>query len=1467
MSSETFPATRTIQSSLQERQRNSRLFILWILLISIVTFLFVLLFWLSPWQTPTYWSIQLLGKESRLPWANEDRSSMLETGLWTNTNVLPPNPSRDEIRLHLKTLSKTTKSTPVVFHVEGAVCLGPEGEPLLLPSNEVADHPRNRLPLIEVMNALRECRARNKLLILQLTPVCEDARDPIEAVITLVNEYQDDRTLCLLSSCIGQTPQSSPDLKRTVFGHYLFEGLYGDADGWNAEKVIDKVVTAEELANFVRTKVERWCANNLALKQTPILLGNGENFILRKVNADERSGVESELQPDPKELGEVWQTFDQTLAQGMDRKSPHALARFAQALIRNEENWLQSGSIDQLKSSIAAAVSNFQFESIRESATLGPAHPISIAAIRSDFKSADLKTTRDDLNATFVRVENQTVSPEKAKEMVGKLPPEFEVFQAKPYDLLSVITLDLILNDPSTDQRRFIWMSQILQRKESVPKFVEIDLIQRIAEILQNRSSSRLLYSQALRLIKLVSSIEASAFIPDAYPWVSRILDESQQLRMAAEVHFFGQGFVSEAQCERRIASAEKVASRLNDIVNQFVSASALLHAAEFLDIAINPIRDRDVILQTEIDLLQTRLKKLQSSLRSSSEVQTEVSLIQAMNNWQVYSLSLNESLEKVRRPFQSQYIERAASDLDRAQIADQHLLLLNSYLATPLMAAADRTKLRQARTKFWFRRYQASIEDDINERWNIRSRLLTAEWMNPCQYEASDANWKRSISIPVNAPDVTKNHRAKLLWGWNAKRFEMIPPNQGVYSIFASQAAAEFRLVSEPSPNAAILEIKQESVSPVNRSSQSLLTDLRLRNSHPTKPISARIQFQTPNPEWVEAPANMSIELLPLQEKLISVPLQIGAKPFLHDDKRGLLLEAKVADQTYWKTLPIDLGLLTTRFELLMQQSPETLPQLLDEIRLRPNGSIVSYQFHLANKSTKDQNVIVRWKDVNREVALSVAGNQTVPIKFSAPPQAAPLPMQSAVPDFNVIPNRLSLEILDSKSRDLIQSLNVPIHVMNPFEYLLVDEVSLQSSPNQKSNRLMARIRASSLPSTDPCIIDLNLSEELNPGISVQNKKTRGILSPESKVVTMYADDIGFAEGLVGSLHLTLDVDGYARAFSFKGLAIPRESSSLLRPSNDPLVRIRTEKIASTKQPLPVQIETTNAPPGTTIRVALGLLKEGKFQEDLFRSFSTPRNEAVSVKFDPKGELQFKAKVTDHEIKLPVDQIAGRRILRATLLGPQGDPISSDEEEITLDEQGPANVRFIDAPLRVNQGKPLTLKATCDPSFSGIEKVRMYYGEPMNDAPPPTATPILAELISARSFVWQATLPQTDAKRQTTVTVEFTSKAKQVKTRSIRLELLDPIEAAQSEFGRISGVVTEGDRAQGELPVQLYDEKGVAKAQTKTDEKGKYEFINVPPGKYRLVGRKISTNRSATNQIEVKPGQSVSVTLALLLN
>ena len=227
-----------------------------------------------------------------LAWRVQDRDALVEGGYFTATADVSAS-SLDQISLvrELKALSRQGGPESVTVYLIAAARTDAAGQVYLLPADAHLDDPSTWLPLRRVLELLKQSDARRRLLILDLQaphvglperqvgsvrprgPILLD--DVAACVPKDLEAVPDNRRLVLSSCAAGQKPLASEALRRSVFGHYLEEGLRGWADASGNGRV-----TVRELAAFVSSHVERWAWTVGNARQTPVLLGEGSDFTL-----------------------------------------------------------------------------------------------------------------------------------------------------------------------------------------------------------------------------------------------------------------------------------------------------------------------------------------------------------------------------------------------------------------------------------------------------------------------------------------------------------------------------------------------------------------------------------------------------------------------------------------------------------------------------------------------------------------------------------------------------------------------------------------------------------------------------------------------------------------------------------------------------------------------------------------------------------------------------------------------------------------------------------------------------------------------------------------------------------------------------------------------------------------------------------------------------------------------------------
>jgi hypothetical protein len=241
----------------------------------------------------------------------------------------------------------------------------------------------SRLRLQRVLDRLaRVPRDRNVVLVLDATQVQAHGRigllqntfarelDRLDAKIAAIPNL-----VVLSASDVDQTSWPCEDLRRTIFAHYLIEGLQGHADGVDGVK--DSKVDASELHHYVSAKVSKWVQANRGAVQTPVLLPKG-SLGLERARRIHLTTVPHNLPAavtpgpafvPPEALRAEWQAHAKLAAElpAPWVYSPHLWRRYQDSLLRYER-LLEAGDAASAKT-LAARVFDLG-QQIRQARTL-----------------------------------------------------------------------------------------------------------------------------------------------------------------------------------------------------------------------------------------------------------------------------------------------------------------------------------------------------------------------------------------------------------------------------------------------------------------------------------------------------------------------------------------------------------------------------------------------------------------------------------------------------------------------------------------------------------------------------------------------------------------------------------------------------------------------------------------------------------------------------------------------------------------------------------------------------------------------------------------------------------------------------------------------------------------------------------------------------------------------------------------
>lgn len=1589
----TAPVPRSWGPDLPVPHGKARRYALLVVLLTLVVLAGVtvgLLYWLSPPRTPNalpVWVTAEAGVEIPVPWAVQDRAAILDGRLLGHPLDDTANPNRDQLRYRFRALERLPRRQPLVVYLAAPASVDATGGVYLLPADPLGDHPRNRLPLVELLAHVRDCPARNKLVILHLTPLSDDPlfAPPAGALSTAIAKALDDTPdaarLCLVACGPGQTPHASPDLGHSAFGHYVEIGLRGAADGWGPNGDRDGRVSVTELAAFVRTRVGRWAAENLRSPQTPVLVGSAADFTIRSYPLPESAAL-PESSPSgnpapsiayPDWLRAGWDRHDRWLADGQAAGAPRVLARLRATLLAAERDLLagrpagdvqqaldrQLGQLDQLVAAFASVPA--------------PSPLPTLAAAFPGYAPTDPAVLRELADATRTDPGPPVAAPLKPGEKPPAAPPlpaVFEPLVKKPHPDLALAAFRVLADDSAPSAGRVRRMAQLLAIQSPAPKFAETVLVQRLAELADPAVSGAPWSAERAALaLQTMRMLEEAASRPEVVAWAQPALDQANRLRVDAEAMLFAPGYANPAEAERRLQAAADAARQLKASSDQLRGAIAAQDEGLFWLTGLTAAVDPGLVAFADVLRLTDATRQLGDSLARPDQPVDAAGFAELARSWRDREAAVRAALGTVSTRFRPAALARLRGRADAAD-ADQAVLgELNAVLATPLVPAADRVTLWNVRASLDRRLNDATVRKDSLDDDAIRRRLASPEPIDPRdptpavtvdgERIARRANWTTALlrvggvregvvnatasklsnlagNLPAfgarlrrvwleelpdwldhatsvgsaarlariapvvratsvldqadrNPGSVIRRDQARRLWAWHASEFEYwareasaIRP-ESADAQFAHSAARACALVAAP-PATPFIDIG--SVQPIaltpEKQTANMNVAVRLLGSAASQSVLVRVL--SPAEQWVRATDERRTELNPVRAQPVPFEIAAGSQPSAYPDLKGVLIEGEVGGRSYHRRVPVSLDAITNRLDLYFRASPTDPPRPANAIALRPLAVPQSYQLLLSNPTPKARVVVARLRGFDRVTApVTVDPGKVAPLKFPAPaPVAPPAPPPMgqpapAEPTFDLLQGPLVVELFDpSDLEKVVQHFTVPVTVLDPADYLKADEAVFRPAAGARPNRLSVQVVPESLPPGPPCQIVVSLPPTRNPDLlQVRDANLSGPMPKDNRPLTLYAENIAFTGPAGGKLTVTVAADGVERAFTFAGEVIPNTGTIRLGRLTQPMVRVTREKgqwYALPAVPLPVPLEVDNAPAGATVELRLGTetinpaTRIATFATDVAMTVEPAKERAAGIRFDPKGESIFlRGTLKDPSPSMPVGLLVGERTLEARLLDATGAVLDVDRTTVIFDGTPPTDVHFIDLPPQTGKGQQLTVRATCEPTVSGIKEVKFFIGQPAKNAPPSNPPPVPGQLIDPKGNIWQGTLSLGKDDR-VTVGVQFTTKAGLSKIETAEVELVDPAELTKPKPGKITGKLTESNIAQGDHPVYLYDDKRKPIAQTKTRRDGTYEFANVPPGKYYVYSIHVETNRDAMAEVTVNAGATTTKDLEMYL-
>lgn len=423
-----------------------------------------------------------------------------------------------------------------------------------------------------------------------------------------------------------------------------------------------------------------------------------------------------------------------------------------------------------------------------------------------------------------------------------------------------------------------------------------------------------------------------------------------------------------------------------------------------------------------------------------------------------------------------------------------------------------------------------------------------------------------------------------------------------------------------------------------------------------------------------------------------------------------------------------------------------------------------------------------------------------------------------------------------------------IQLNVMQTEEYLSFDP------PPEIDNdgRLVVRVKPKAKFRGPPCQLELDWTrlKNLVPDQTPSGAMKSELDDQENKEASLSINKLRFNKDSQDHGFFSLKVDEVPRAKTW--LATNMESSARLDTQPANTLRIVTEKyfLSDAKDKLTVRFEVDNPEDTKKAKLDYGrdLSGTGKFVEYHRDHY---RNESIVLLSDEsnKNALVLKPTVTDWTLPISSEGLAGTGLFQARLILPNRPtkPITGKtiftkavpkiEPMVIRDSKD--QVKENQATLLPGEKINLEVRAQC-PATDEITEVMVFAG----DAVPVRAdnnklydTTKLKKAV-LKEGMWTASLEVPDKKGSYKLFAVAWNGVGLSATEQREIKVVEPAPVTEKDqFGSIKGTVVQGtdDRAQRDVPITLLDSKNKVIKSTKTNDKGVYEFKDVPAGNYKV--------------------------------
>lgn len=714
--------------------------------------------------------------------AEGDRVAICAARLWPEGGkVTVAGQTRHRLLEQLAALSLPDVPKTVLLYLSGYAGIDGQNRVFVLPADAEPSDTQSRLLLGEVLQRLRQCPAPHKLIVLDVCWPLADPRlglldnDVAARIPDELKEVPDEARLVLMPCSAGQTALVSEDLGRSIFGYYFQQALEGAADGYGAMPERDGRISVVELANMVRARVERWSVSNRCVRQTPRLLGSGQDFDLRSVALGEIS-AERPLPialPYPAWLTEGWALRDRWWDDETYRIAPRLFAQLEAMLLRAEEQWSSGGDADRIYRDLQADLDHLSKRRAECEELLRRPPSRSLARLVEAGLTVDPKLAQA-LDDVLQKTAALITSKQPAAKVASGRDALLAAFQKKMKDCsadqMALAVYREAMIEAHCRPAMLDTLDDILAHWQPRPMYVETLLLRRARELADRMPSDAWSPAITHRALRAAWLGEGAAADTQTITWLLPLLDEAATLRHEGETMFFARGYVPLVTAEGRLREAIVRFEQLNE------QQHALREAYRLRDRAMSRLPAYRPYLEYAGDLHPHWVETVEATAALAEELMSPTALTpdkptaasevlsrlfygkstqatatheQTTGSEPDSSADLFRRIEAIRQraalvrtraeeleqPFQASSLKRLVARSRRSDATGDTYRQIRAVLSTPLPRASQRILLWEAGRRLSRRLHQRVVARDELERRNGTMTAYTdsVESGSPC--------------------------------------------------------------------------------------------------------------------------------------------------------------------------------------------------------------------------------------------------------------------------------------------------------------------------------------------------------------------------------------------------------------------------------------------------------------------------------------------------------------------------------------------------------------------------------------------------------------------------------------------------------------------------------------------------------------------------------------------------------------